>query len=157
MFGIRARTREIFQTVKAFSGLSFHGLDHFSCPAFWRCLWAEIRSSELGWVESQRWSPPHTHPSHKTFTFCHYTYGPVFLTLSRASSFHKELQMAFLLLILKTLSVNSGCHLTVLSVIPCIFSNVPIPHSVCLHFSTLYSKLSSEGCTLFKPTVVVFF
>lgn len=101
--------------------------------------------------------PPHTHPSHKTFTFCHYTYGPVFLTLSRASSFHKELQMAFLLLILKTLSVNSGCHLTVLSVIPCIFSNVPIPHSVCLHFSTLYSKLSSEGCTLFKPTVVVFF
>ena len=63
MFGIRARTREIFQTVKAFSGLSFHGLDHFSCPAFWRCLWAEIRSSELGWVESQRWSPPHTHPS----------------------------------------------------------------------------------------------
>ena len=102
--------------------------------------------------------PPHTHPpTHKTFTFCHYTYGPVFLTLSRASSFHKELQMAFLLLILKTLSVNSGCHLTVLSVIPCIFSNVSIPHSVCLHFSTLYSKLSSEGCTLFKPTVVVFF
>lgn len=69
----------------------------------------------------------------KIFTFCHYTYGPVFLTL-RASSFSKELQMAFLLLILKTLSVNSGCHLSVLFVF--------------LIFLAMCPDLTQSGCIL---------
>lgn len=100
--------------------------------------------------------PPHI--PHKIFTFCHYTYGPVFLTLSRASSFSKELQMTFLL---ASDIKNPECEFRLppdhTLCIPCIFSNVPIPLSVWLHFGTLYSKLSSEGCTLFKPTVAVFF
>lgn len=58
--------------------------------------------------------PAPSNPPNIIFTFCHYTYGLVFLTLSRASSLSKELQMTVLLLILKTLSVNSGCHLTIL-------------------------------------------
>lgn len=68
------------------------------------------------------------------FTFCHYTYGPVFLTLSRTSSFSKELQMTFLLLILKTLCVNSGCHLTVLFVV--------------LVFLVMCPYLTQSGCIL---------
>lgn len=77
---------------------------------------------------------PLTPPPRKIFTFCHYTYGPVFLTLSRTSSFSKELQMTFLLLILKTLSVNSGCHLTVLFVF--------------LVFLVMCPYLTQSGCIL---------
>lgn len=68
------------------------------------------------------------------FTFCHYTYGLVFLTLSRAPSLSKELQTTFLLLILKTLSVNSGCHLTILSVF--------------LVFLVICPCLTQSGCIL---------